>query len=365
MEDQDLTYLETQTLDIMEPENEISDDQISQLNDDPALWKKCHEIEALTTAFRAEREPRDVEAALHEFHLRYKHNTHQARNITIITALAAMIIGAVLLISRPSNASQHAPGIVYAASTRGAEVVIRQAGTTEKIVPASTKVEGLSFKTTDINTEQAHDVSLEVPEGRSFTVELPDGSRVWLHPGSTIYFPSRFASDSRQVKIVGEAYFSVTHDASRPFSVQAGNTITTVLGTEFDVSSYDNEPVTVTLVSGSVNIVAEGGKHLKIKPNTQAVLAKGDQWELHTVDTEKFTNWRDGYFYFDNTPLRDILTEIGRNYGTTIQCTNEALLQEHLHFVAERTQSLQDIMDRLKELHPMSVTMKDNVLIVK
>lgn len=366
MDSKDLTPIEEQALELMEAGAVMTDGQVERLAQDGELRAMCRDVETLATACRMEREDDDVEAALADFHRRHRLWRSRTGMAAIVLATAAMIVGAVLLLRRNGVTQPLPPGMVYQAAGEKSDVVVERWGADDIVVDANRVAAGLSFRSNadGIDTEGAREVTVRVPEGRSFTAELPDGSRVWLHPGSTIYFPSRFDSDRRWVKLEGEAYFSVVHDGRRPFTVEAGGTETTVRGTEFNVASYAESAVTVTLVSGSVSFAA-GGHEAFLTPGMQAVASGDRQPELHAVSTEKYINWRDGFFYFDNTSLREILTEIGRNYGVTVECRDEALLDEHLHFVAERGQSLQAIVDRLKALRPMAVSVSHGVMVVE
>jgi ferric-dicitrate binding protein FerR (iron transport regulator) len=98
-------------------------------------------------------------------------------------------------------------------------------------------------------------MTLSVPFGKSTDITLPDGSIVYLHPGSRLVFPVTFEGDQRVVKLEGEAYFKVAKDASHPFVVMTEHFETTVLGTEFNIKTGNSEQGTaaeLTLVSGSV-----------------------------------------------------------------------------------------------------------------
>lgn len=365
MEDSELTIIDEQTLDLMEAGAENDRATLDELGRNAALRRQCREIEAMTTAFRMEREQVDVEAQLEAFHRRHAGRS-KLRVAVLIIGVAALFAGAVFLLQRVPSASTGNPALVYAPSVSHGNIILKKAGAADVVITPAKTPQGLSFRTASgsIPVDKVEVVTLEVQEGKSFSVELPDGSHVWLHPGSTIIFPERFIGGRREVKLRGEAYFQVEHDAARPFIVDAGSMETTVLGTEFDVTSYADQPVSVTLISGSVRVVA-GGRGQLIRPGTQALLTAPDRIEVKSVSTERYTNWRDGYFYFDNTSLREILSEIGRNYGVSVECRDTALLQQRLHFVAERSQTLSSILGRLEEMAPMHTTLHGNILSVK
>ncbi|PMV74965.1 FecR family protein, partial [Pseudomonas sp. GW101-1A09] len=84
-------------------------------------------------------------------------------------------------------------------------------------------------------------------------ITLPDGTKVWLNAATTLKYPSRFTSNERKVEIDGEAYFEVTKNEQQPFKVVlSDSSVVTVLGTHFNVMSYNNElEKQVTLLEGS------------------------------------------------------------------------------------------------------------------
>lgn len=82
-------------------------------------------------------------------------------------------------------------------------------------------------------------ISISVPYGGTYTVELCDGTKVYLNSGTTLEFPSRFNGEVRGVSLKGEAYFEVTRNESKPFVVEVDEMKVKVLGTSFNVKSYD------------------------------------------------------------------------------------------------------------------------------
>ena len=176
---------------------------------------------------------------------------------------------------------------------------------------------------------------------------LSDGTVVLLNADSKITFPTRFTGNKRTVKLVGEAYFKVSKNKHRPFIVETGNLYTKVLGTEFNLKAYPHSDVNVTLIKGSV-----------------AVNAEGKDIEVTTVDTEGYIQWKDGYFYFDNVPLIDVVRDLGRWYNVNIEIRNNSLMSYRLHFIASRKASIKEFVDNLNEFNYLHVVHKDNKLII-
>lgn len=108
-------------------------------------------------------------------------------------------------------------------------------------------------------------LTLQTPRGGQYQVTLPDGTRVWLNAASTLQYPARFRSSERRVYLEGEAYFDVVEMVSSgngepdyrvPFSVESNGQTVDVLGTEFNISAYDDDQVIrTTLVEGRVNVL--------------------------------------------------------------------------------------------------------------
>jgi len=96
----------------------------------------------------------------------------------------------------------------------------------------------------------------EVGKGQVSKVTLEDGTKVWLNAGTKLSYPKHFASDSRKVTLIGEAYFEVLHLAKKPFIIQSGAVKTVVLGTSFNISAYpDDQKVEVTVLTGKVAVI--------------------------------------------------------------------------------------------------------------
>lgn len=167
---------------------------------------------------------------------------------------------------------------------------------------------------------------LTTPQGGTYRVRLPDGSDVWLNAGSTLKYPSRFSGDVRVVYLEGEAYFDVKQQAigggtSRrtPFQVVSQTQTVEVLGTAFNISAYLDDPEhKTTLVTGRVAVKPHGtDRYWQISPGEQGVLING-VFKKSPVDTDQFTAWKGGYFYFDGLPPQAAFAQLGRWYDLDV-----------------------------------------------
>lgn len=176
-------------------------------------------------------------------------------------------------------------------------------------------------------------LTLSTPNGGTYQVTLPDGSKVWLNSASTLKYPSRFEAEERIVQLEGEAYFSVTqiprsgdlpgHKAAAPskipFKVLTAGQAVEVLGTEFNISAYpDDRETKTTLVTGSVQVTGSDNETLKLSPNQQATL-RGKTLSVKKVDVTPFTDWKAGFFSFRETSLRDAMKQLSRWYDLEVE----------------------------------------------
>nr|WP_240966322.1 FecR family protein [Pseudoflavitalea sp. G-6-1-2] len=161
--------------------------------------------------------------------------------------------------------------------------------------------------------------TLSTPRGRQFRLQLPDGSRVWLNAASSIRYPTAFAGNERKVEVSGEAYFEVAPNINMPFRVNVNNRANIeVLGTSFNVSSYENEAnISTTLIEGAVKVSVDAGSRSAIlKPGQQASIQQGTNnlAVVNDVDTDKIIAWKNGYFNFGKATLPEVMRQLERWY---------------------------------------------------
>ena len=188
-------------------------------------------------------------------------------------------------------------------------------------------------------------LTASTPRGGTYEVVLPDGTHVWLNAASSIKFPSAFTGKDRTVELTGEAYFEVattymptstsssnTSSSSSPatspslrgrrtkqsFIVKTADQEVTVLGTHFNINSYE-QTVRTTLVEGSVQVtpLQQPDKKTIIKPGQQAVVSK-NLLEVLPVDVDVATAWKNGNFLFRNERLESIMKRLAYWYDVEV-----------------------------------------------
>lgn len=161
---------------------------------------------------------------------------------------------------------------------------------------------------------------LSTTRGESYQLRLPDGTMVWLNAASSITYPVSFSNAaSREVKLAGEAYFEVAKDKKRPFLVTTIQQQIRVLGTEFNVNAYPDEPeIKTTLLEGTIKLsLEEGSQNRILKPGEQATLA-GTKLSVSTVDVEQAIDWKNGDFVFQSEPLTSLMRRVSRWYNVSV-----------------------------------------------
>ena len=194
----------------------------------------------------------------------------------------------------------------------------------------------LVYKIRNSNNLSVNDLNkyntISTPMGGKFKVILPDGSLVVLNAASTLKYPVHFDEKVRKVSFTGEAYFEIAKLEDKrkqrvPFFVYSNDQIVEVLGTHFNINSYDNEEYSkTTLLEGSVKITNEKSAATAkiLKPGQQAVIKRGDvQTKVMIADEAQALAWKDGYFLFKNTNIKDVVNELERWYNVDIQYEDE------------------------------------------
>ncbi|SDE86254.1 FecR family protein [Dyadobacter soli] len=188
---------------------------------------------------------------------------------------------------------------------------------------------------------------VSTPRGGQYRVQLPDGSKVWLNASSSIRFPSVFPASERRVEITGEAYFEVTKDKTRPFTVRFNGSEVQVLGTSFNVMAYADERVSkTTLVEGSVSISNKGERAL-LRPGQQAALLPGGQIETAFKPVDEAVAWKEGMFYFKNAGVKDVMRQLSRWYDVEVSYRGEVPVRRFTGMVS-RNVNLSQIVGMLR-----------------
>lgn len=164
---------------------------------------------------------------------------------------------------------------------------------------------------------------------------LEDGSVVILQPNSRISYPDHFGERKRMVYLHGEAFFQVKRDVTKPFIVSTENLATQVLGTSFNVKSYDGAgSIEVQVATGRVSVyetsdVKTASKNgFILTPNQKVVFDKDSRkMELGIVRNPVAVKKAESgtRFEFAETPAADVLALLEKTYGIDIVVEGDVL----------------------------------------
>lgn len=191
--------------------------------------------------------------------------------------------------------------------------------------------------------------TITVPVGGEYSLQLADGSRVWLNSATTMRYPTAFTGKKREVYIEGEAFFEVMKDAAHPFIVHAKEAEVKVLGTEFNISAYpDDAELVTTLKSGKVQMCC-GKSKIELQPGHQAVWQRQEA-SVYTkeVDVSLYTAWMRGVFEFENLSLGRIGIQFSRWYGVEFVFTDPALAGRYFTGGVKKYNTLRESLDLIE-----------------
>jgi transmembrane sensor len=189
--------------------------------------------------------------------------------------------------------------------------------------------------------------TVTTPRGGQYQIYLPDGTHVWLNAASVLTYPQSFAGKTRRVKLEGEGYFEVTKNKAMPFHVITGTQDVEVTGTHFNINGYmDDHTINTTLLEGSITVHHEH-RSQKIIPGQQTILTTDPSAiKVQVVDTEEVVAWKNGIFEFNNSSLRQIMSQLERWYD--IKVDYSSLPAKRYNGMVPRSANLSQVLKMLE-----------------
>ena len=189
---------------------------------------------------------------------------------------------------------------------------------------------------------------------------------MWLNAESEITFPTQFSDSIREVHLRGEAYFEVHSDASHPFVVRTDLLSVRVLGTSFNLATYDDDPtVETTLISGSLKVIRDNVETL-LRPGMQARLDKASNaMTTHEVYAESYAAWAHRMFSFFNEPIPSICRKLARWYDVEIDASDPGLNDILYSGMIERAETLNDIAELFSATNELIFREREGRIIIE
>jgi transmembrane sensor len=308
-----------------------------------------------------------------------RHTRDRSRVVRWLTAAAVMVAvftGTYLILQKKKSASElashsqttqplandAAPGTNKAVLklADGSEIMLDDTGMGMITQQGNTKVfklenGELSYKAGPGSESEIVYNTLSTPRGGQYQLVLPDGSKVWLNASSSLRYPAFFGGKERIVELTGEAYFEVANNSKMPFMVYVNNLKVEVLGTHFNIMSYDNEKtVNTTLLEGSVKLSSTASdkipeQGIKLRPGQQATLDKNiSLMNVHEADVESAIAWKNGMFQFKSDDIQTIMRQVERWYDVDVNYAGK-IPEGHYSGTIERNNKLSIVLEILEE----------------
>jgi ferric-dicitrate binding protein FerR (iron transport regulator) len=207
-------------------------------------------------------------------------------------------------------------------------------------------------------------------KGQRLRINLPDGSVAFLNASSTLTYPEAFSDTLRSVALTGEAFFEVVKNPAKPFVVTTTDIQTQVLGTSFNVRSFEADKATaVSLVTGQVRVAPghpsrDKQEHLLV-PGERLVYHETDHtFEKETFDIADITGWKDGVLVFSDTDFAATIEHLEQWYGVEIDVKHAPTKDWHVngHFENE---PLTEVLASIQFVYDIEYDIKDSTVILR
>ena len=195
-----------------------------------------------------------------------------------------------------------------------------------------------------------------IPYGNQSRIVLSDSTVVWLNAGSRLIYPTLFKNKTREVMLIGEAFFEVAKNPEKPFIVKTSNLEILVLGTQFDVSAYEEDEVIQTVLKeGSVDIRRKGTLFFEhdvvIKPNQMAAFDKNtSDTKIYEVDADAYTLWTKGLIHFEDVDFNRVIKKIERFYNISISFSDQDKKIMRISGKLDLKQGRKEVMEYLEKV---------------
>ena len=202
-------------------------------------------------------------------------------------------------------------------------------------------------------------------------VVLPDGSVVTLNSNSTLFYPSAFKGNTREVTIKGEAFFDIQPNAAKPFIITAGQASIKVLGTSFNVNAYpENDLVEVIVKTGKVEVTNRDGNtkesQVILIPGEKGTLIKPDN-KLHKTINENpnYNAWFTHDLIFENANMDKVIACLNKSYHITIEAISPEINELNLTAHFRDDQSVNYILDVITATFNLELSVEDDKYLLR
>ena len=364
-----------------------------QMDDEVLEWAKesdrgkriLDELKDLDFYVEKEAKKREIEKCYSwEEFMTWRRRYERRRKLLVVRCVAAVVIlflvsTCVWFVNRGGEESQFMfPSEIKPGSLRaslilndGQEIMLDKRLSlmeSDSSVVLSNEKGELSYRNVRERAGESSVNTLRVPCGGEYQLMLADGTRVRVNSESELVFPTCFNSDRREVFLKGEAYFQVAPDSDKPFYVRVNDYIVKVTGTSFNVTSYTDDPCTMTtLVEGKVSVYGNDSTwNCDLTPGHMLKFDKGTaRVTSEECDPRIYTSWIDGEFKFRDMRLEDIMKKLNRWYDFEVAYEEEELKDLRFSGAAEKYNPVEFLLKMIEEVTKVRFDIEGKRIMVK
>lgn len=217
----------------------------------------------------------------------------------------------------------------------------------------------LLIKLPQVENAQLAMQEVSCPPGTRTNLELSDGTKMWLNSESSARFPVAFAGNTRNIEVVGEAYFEVVKDTKKPFIVSSENTHVEVLGTSFNVRTYKNDKnIEVVLKEGKVLFKSNFNNNRQrsvMQAGNRAIVEKETgKMTLMNVNVDNYLAWHENVLVFDDSPIDEFVRKLERWYGIDVTISDDNL-KDYRFTTKFKDEPLQHVLELIQLSSPVDI----------
>ncbi len=197
------------------------------------------------------------------------------------------------------------------------------------------------------------------------TDTLPDGTTAFLNKRSELTYEFNPRKKIRKVVLKGEAYFSVKHEAEKPFIIEAEDILVRDIGTEFNLKAYpDKDTIEIIVMHGEVQFYTKNDEGLNLQAGEKAIYTKSSKkfYRIEKPDTNALA-YKTKVFSFNNTDLKSVVNLLNEVYNSKIKLANEKLFNCRLtaNFKEDNASIIAEV---IAETMGLTITRKDDQIIL-
>lgn len=192
-------------------------------------------------------------------------------------------------------------------------------------------------------------------QGKMKKLTLPDSTELWLNAGSTVHYNAAFTKGKSRVIVLdrGEVFFEVKPDKNKPFIVHAAALQTRVLGTSFNIRSYEEiDEVKVTVLTGRVQVNHKNKLLGVLLPGQEIVYhKKTDSATTGSVNASQSNAWINGETYLRQASFNELALSFKNKYNITLIAGNKAVKEYRYSIKLDQTTPIEHIVKAICSIH--------------